>query len=980
MDPTNIQKSALGNLIKLGRGGQGTVFKAPRAQLTLQGKAFFGEAVHKEYHSDKLNEIEVSVLREMVAFLATLPFADGANLIARAAWPVCLVEEGSEIVGFLMPCIPSPFTINFRLPSGVSKLLNAEFQHLLNDDKFLSDHGITLTDRDRYALLYELAASLDLFHGHKIAVGDLSPKNVLFSLSPKPSVYFIDCDSMEFRGKAVLPQVETPSWDIRTISSSQDLATPQTDRYKFGLFVLRLFSGDQTTRDHSRLPSNVPAVVRSMVERSLSPNAQYRPEMREWLKPLKEAERSAAKVQTPLPPIGSSSGTQTTKLKTPIQRPITPNIAQPTTVTHSPQRPFWLPLLLLAVFITYVFSNQDELSYRSRDAPPSTSHPVEKENAYVNALELNLRDGPGPEYKVRTKLSQGDLIVRFETAQSSDGGSWVRVRADSFEGWVNEKLLSRTPPDRKVQEGHKASITITLGQDCACGNAKGSCDAEYSGNTIGIIWHFPIRVLNGNELVPNWDSVVCPRGTPAGPISISGSKVLAIGYWEENQFQTYEVNLKVSRSNNGFIGPEDIVPAEMDKELDACRSRAGWYECFQRINPKLAEIDPDAMEIQRVLELDAWLREFREKGRVDLARVDEMTSNHMDSHYVLVNGTPKIIWVTTDQQVDAAIERHPLYPTLLTKYRAANPEAFQYSEPRLFPARFSGLNREETLPDGGQRFVFAHALLACMGCAMGGDALVAYDFDRNGNFLGQTLLDLFEPDPEEAPDKRGDGVVHKDNDNKHDYVRQMLSSSMNSDESGIQEARKAIEQLPPVSRGDRKTARAGNDQGLKYLNAGQFSEATSVLERARQADPGDVEITNNLGYAYFMHGDLESAERNILNSLSLAPGRTSAWTNLGQVYAGKGDEQSAAGSFANAYRFSKNRLKTRDFLIRLTQEVDSAVLKNSAQQATRFAENNFLELSQAEQTDRPTTREEMSTDDKEFWNDFSGKAARFQNQ
>lgn len=228
----------------------------PRVRLTLQGKAS-GEAAYKEYHNDKVDEVDVSVLREMVAFLSSLPFTDGASLVARAAWPICLVEERSKIAGFLMPCIPHQFVINnFRFPSGKTGRVNAEFQLLLNDEKFVSEHGIPLkTDPDRYELLYELAASLGLLHTYSIAVGDLSPTNLLFSPPPKPSVYFIDCDSMKFRGKAVLPKVETPDWDIRTISPFEVLSTPQTDCYKFGLFALRLFTGHQTTRDHTKLPS-----------------------------------------------------------------------------------------------------------------------------------------------------------------------------------------------------------------------------------------------------------------------------------------------------------------------------------------------------------------------------------------------------------------------------------------------------------------------------------------------------------------------------------------------------------------------------------------------------------------------------------------------------------------------------------------------------------------------------------------------------
>jgi hypothetical protein len=299
MGPNSIQKSALGNLTKLGYGAQGNVFNAPRAQLILQGKPF-GEAAYKEYRADKINEVDVSILREMVAFLSSLPFTDGANLIARAAWPACLVEERSKIAGFLMPRIPSHFLINnFRLPSGKTKQVNAEFQHLLNDAKLLSAHGITLTDNIRYKLLHALAASLEFFHGYRIAVGDLSSRNVLFSLSPKQSVYFIDCDSMNFCGEFVLPQVETTDWDIRAVSPSEDLGTIQTDRYKFGLFVLRLFTGHQTTRDHTKLPSRVPDQLCSLVRRSLSANAHSRPDMSKWLKPLEDATMSTGATVTP---------------------------------------------------------------------------------------------------------------------------------------------------------------------------------------------------------------------------------------------------------------------------------------------------------------------------------------------------------------------------------------------------------------------------------------------------------------------------------------------------------------------------------------------------------------------------------------------------------------------------------------------------------------------------------------------------------
>ncbi len=81
------------------------------------------------------------------------------------------------------------------------------------------------------------------------------------------------------------------------------------------------------------------------------------------------------------------------------------------------------------------------------------------ENAYVNTQQLNLRSGPGTEYSVVTKLSQGDSVICLERAQSRDGTTWVRIRAGSFEGWVNQKLLSN---DAALKRGQEPSANLPL--------------------------------------------------------------------------------------------------------------------------------------------------------------------------------------------------------------------------------------------------------------------------------------------------------------------------------------------------------------------------------------------------------------------------------------------------------------------------------------------------------------------------------------
>lgn len=82
------------------------------------------------------------------------------------------------------------------------------------------------------------------------------------------------------------------------------------------------------------------------------------------------------------------------------------------------------------------------------------------ENAYVNTQQLNLRSGPGSEHSVVTKLSQGDSVLCLEKKQSSDGGTWVRVRSGTFEGWVNQKLLSNAPPQPAFQTGSDLVVSF----------------------------------------------------------------------------------------------------------------------------------------------------------------------------------------------------------------------------------------------------------------------------------------------------------------------------------------------------------------------------------------------------------------------------------------------------------------------------------------------------------------------------------------
>ncbi|QIS21160.1 hypothetical protein [Nocardia terpenica] len=312
-----LKRSALGALQKLAEGGQGVVYHAPNAHMR-----YANSMVYKEYKPNVLPTANVAALEAMPDYLESLPFAEGFDLLSRTAWPCRLVEEDAStaVIGFVMPTIPSEFFIDLTVASGV-KSTTAQFQHLLNDNTVLARRNIMLTDRSRYELLIQAADSLSVLHRQHIAIGDMSPLNLLFALQPDPRVYLIDCDAMRLADRTVTAQVETPDWEVRQANPGEQLATPQSDAYKLGLLALRLLAGDQTTRDTDRLPSAVPTAIRQLVAAALSTTPADRPVAADWIPTLTDAAHTAS---THLPQPATSSPLPRRTARQPAAGPPTP--------------------------------------------------------------------------------------------------------------------------------------------------------------------------------------------------------------------------------------------------------------------------------------------------------------------------------------------------------------------------------------------------------------------------------------------------------------------------------------------------------------------------------------------------------------------------------------------------------------------------------------------------------------------------------
>lgn len=269
-DSPEIDHARLGPLRQIGSGGQGKVFE-------LLDKA--DGSVYKEYSPRVIDDLDVDALRRFTRFAKRLDEPAKIALLGRTAWPQVIVRRDGVVRGFLMRRVPWGYTAELRFGPEVTREL-AQVQFLLNHAAYLRERGLHVSDGFRLEFLRDTAETLALFHRLGISVGDLSPNNLLFSLTDRPRCFFIDCDTMCLHGDSVLPQVETPDWQ----AGGGEPGTPASDAYKFGLLVVRLFAGDQQTKD----PEAVPVGLRTPVLASLSANPDRRPATADWLKLLEQ--------------------------------------------------------------------------------------------------------------------------------------------------------------------------------------------------------------------------------------------------------------------------------------------------------------------------------------------------------------------------------------------------------------------------------------------------------------------------------------------------------------------------------------------------------------------------------------------------------------------------------------------------------------------------------------------------------------------
>jgi serine/threonine protein kinase len=273
-----ISRSSVGALELIGEGGQAKVYKATELQLSGESR----QLAFKEYY-DKSTSI--SGLDRLATFRRRLSDRDREILDILANWPVRVVENEAGVTdGLIVPLIPRDFFYDLQLPDGSTRRVPRDAEFLLVPKERCDRVGtefLRLGDRMRFCR--DLALAIGFLHKREVCLGDISQRNLAFNPKADPCVYLVDCDAYRLRGQApVVAQLHTPDWNP---PEGPRVQAETTDRYKLGLFILRVLSPgvrSAQNRDPAWADRTLDAWGRRLLRNALGRDPSARTSAREW--------------------------------------------------------------------------------------------------------------------------------------------------------------------------------------------------------------------------------------------------------------------------------------------------------------------------------------------------------------------------------------------------------------------------------------------------------------------------------------------------------------------------------------------------------------------------------------------------------------------------------------------------------------------------------------------------------------------------
>jgi predicted secreted protein len=166
-------------------------------------------------------------------------------------------------------------------------------------------------------------------------------------------------------------------------------------------------------------------------------------------------------------------------------------------------------------------------------------------------------------------------------------------------------------------------------------------------------------------------------------------------------------------------------------------------ECFADSMQALGA-SSEAVAFTRSFGSGAYVRKFRETGRVDIAYVAYPFRTADNNGILLVNGDPPIVDVDDVSLLPReSMEQDKVYGAIKNAY----PRVTMWPGHRFQPQSAA----VESLPDGGQGFVVSYGLRNfCHACELLGTAFFSFDFDKGGRLMGIRFLRIELP-PKKPP-------------------------------------------------------------------------------------------------------------------------------------------------------------------------------------------------------------------------------------
>lgn len=232
-----VEIASLGRLTHLNTGGEGIVYKCSK----YPDKAF------KHYKKEVEHEIDLVALEKSVQIFHALPSGERPYFEERTAWPETIVTEAGIAVGFLMPLLKDEMYCEYRAVTEDSAITQLREWQFLAYRKHWNNPNISTnlkepSKKQLLELIIDFSKTVELMHQHKLVIGDISFRNILWCTEGYLKTVLIDCDGIRHEGlRGPLAAKQTPDWiDLDRQTGSTDR---MTDLFKLGLANYRGYFG-----------------------------------------------------------------------------------------------------------------------------------------------------------------------------------------------------------------------------------------------------------------------------------------------------------------------------------------------------------------------------------------------------------------------------------------------------------------------------------------------------------------------------------------------------------------------------------------------------------------------------------------------------------------------------------------------------------------------------------------------------------------